>query len=480
MADASDLVLYNTLSKKEERFVPGHAGRVNMFVCGQTVYDDAHLGHAKNYINFSVVARWLRHLNYSVMYVQNITDVDDKIIARARESGQDPIELARHFESRFLEDMESLDVKRDVDSYPRSHDYIEAIRVQVQQLLDMGYAYLLDGDVYYDVSRFKGYTALSGIRIDELARHRIEPKEGKRNPYDFALWKAAKPGEPSWKIKVSEAGKTAALDGRPGWHIEDTAITSVLFGPQYDIHGGATDLIFPHHTNEIAQAEAASGMAPFVRYWMHSGVLKVNGEKMSKSLGNFVRIRDLLKAHSAEALRLLVCSTHYRKEIDYTEKLMAAAEKRLRYIYGAFCVFYNMKESSGAGAADIDRIAGDLDRKFTAAMNSDLNTSLALTELCAAIESLKAFAESHEAADADAKARASEKVLELAGIFGILRSGAYKTALPEDARRLIAEREALRDRKLYTESDAVRDRLLGEYGIVVEDSEYGTIWYRNG
>ncbi len=477
MAVNPDLKIYNTLSRKEERFVPLHEGRVDMFVCGQTVYDDAHLGHAKNYIDFSIVARWLRHIGYEVRYVQNITDVDDKIIARAKEKGQDPIELARQFEARFFEDMDAIGVRKDVSGYPRSHDFMDEIKLQIQLLLDRGYAYVLDGDVYYDVARFADYAKLSGVKMEDLEKHRIEPREGKRNAYDFALWKASKPGEPSWKIEVTERGESVVLEGRPGWHIEDTAMTHSIFGAQYDLHGGAAELIFPHHSNEIAQAEAAFGKVPFVRYWMHAGVLRVNGEKMSKSLGNFIKIRDFLKKHVAESLRLLICSTHYRKEINYTDKLIGDAEKKLRYMYASLSLFYNMEEKSGAGAEDVANIANTLSANFHEAMNGDFNTSLALSELYRAIESLRGFAESNKSVDGEEKGRAIAKVLELAGILGILQGDSYKHKLPDKAVELIRQREGLRKEGKYKESDEIRDRIRKDYKIVVEDSEYGTLWY---
>ena len=328
-----DQIVYNTLSRAKENFKPINGRKVNMFVCGQTVYDDAHLGHAKNYINFDVIARWLRFTGYEVKYIQNITDVDDKIIRRAAEEGTDPIGLARRFESRFMEDMEAIGVRKSVDMYPRSHDYIPEMVSQIQLLIDKGYAYVLDGDVYYDVSKFSSYTKLSGMKLEDLEKHRIEPKEGKRNSYDFALWKASKPAEPKWDITLSYGGKEHSLSGRPGWHIEDTAITHAIFGEQYDLHGGAIELIFPHHTNEIAQAEAAFGVSPFVKYWLHSGIMLIKGEKMSKSLKNFVRIRDILNKFDAESVRLFVLSTHYRKDMAYSEELLREASSRLGYMY---------------------------------------------------------------------------------------------------------------------------------------------------
>jgi cysteinyl-tRNA synthetase len=478
MEKPSKLIVYNTLSRKEEEFMPMKKGHVGMFVCGQTVYDDAHLGHAKNYINFDIIVRWLRHIGYEVRYVQNITDVDDKIIASAKEKGEEPLALARHFEKRFFEDMDAIGVRKNVDMYPRSHDYIGAIGEQIQLLLDKGYAYPLDGDIYYNVAKFKEYTELSGVTIDDLEKHRIEPKKGKINVYDFALWKAAKQGEPSWKIKISYKGKEAELDGRPGWHIEDTAMTWKILGEQYDMHGGAKELIFPHHTNEIAQSEAAFGKRPFVRYWIHTGVLKVNGEKMSKSLKNFITIRELLKKHSAEALRLLVASTQYSNEINYTDKLMAEAEKRLRYIYAAFSIFYNMntsKENDEGADAIIER----LEKDFADAMDNDFNTPLALMKLSSAIDGLRQFAEMNKKIDEKTKKRAVGRILELVGIFGILQTDTYKEKLPAEAGELIKKREELRKAKDFGESDRIRSLLRQRYGIIVEDSDYGPIWYRD-
>ena len=243
------LRIFNTMTKKKEVFRPLGGGRkVTMFVCGQTVYDDAHLGHAKNYVNFDVIVRFLRHSGYEVNYVQNITDVDDKIIERASEQVKDPMKLAEHFTKRFFEDMQNLNVKQSVSKYPKSTDYMRQIIDQIETLLKKGYAYTVDGDVYFDVKKFKDYTKLSRMKLEDLEKHRIEPDWRKRNSYDFSLWKSAKGGEIAWD---SPWGR-----GRPGWHIEDTSMTVAIFGPQYDIHGGANELIFPHHTNEIAQAEA--------------------------------------------------------------------------------------------------------------------------------------------------------------------------------------------------------------------------------
>ncbi len=472
------LFVYNTLSRSKEKFEPISGKKVNMFVCGQTVYDDAHLGHANMYIFFDVVARWLRHSGYDLRYVQNITDIDDKIIRRAKEAGKDPIELARYYEARFLEDMDAIGVKKGVSEYLRSHDYIDAIRSHIQLLLDKGYAYAIGDDIYYNVAKFKDYTKLSGVKLDELEKHRIEPNPDKINVYDFSLWKAATPGEPSWKIKLAIEGKDRELSGRPGWHIEDTAMTHETFGPQYDLHGGGSDLIFPHHTNEIAQAEAAFGKKPFVKYWMHVAVMNMKGVKMSKSLRNFITIRELLKSYDSEALRLLFLSTHYRKGVDYTEALMKDAAKRLSYMYIALGMFYNMKGGKSGDDDTVGGIVAELDKNFSDAMNDDFNTPLAQSTLMKAINQLRNFAESHVSVDKDVKDKAMKKVLELSATLGVLEKDAYKESIPDDAKQLIKKREELRKQGKFGDADAIRAELKEKNGISLEDTEYGTIWYR--
>jgi len=479
MQKQNKLVVYNTLSRSEEEFIPLNAGRVNMFVCGQTVYDDAHLGHAKNYINFATIARWLRKLGYVVKYAQNITDVDDKIIARAKERGIEARELASFYEKRFMDDMEKLGIKKDVDIYPRSHDYIETIREQIQLLLDKGYAYLIDNDVYYDVSKFKDYTKLSGMKIEELNKHRIESREGKINTYDFSLWKAAKEGEPNWEIALKYKGEERKVAGRPGWHIEDTAMTYAIFGPQYDLHGGANELIFPHHTNEIAQAEAAFGKVPFVKYWLHSGTLNMKGVKMSKSLRNFVKIGEFLERYNVEVLKLLVFSTHYRKEIEYDDALAKEAEKRVNYIYAAFGIFYNMgEETQTEGDGEINSAIDVLAEEFTTAMNSDFNTPLALTRLIQTVNLLRDFAGKYETVGKDSKKRAVTTVLEFANLLGLLESDRYKEPISDEVKALVARREAFRKERKFEESDAIRKELKEKHRIIIEDTEYGVVWYK--
>lgn len=285
--------LYNTLTREKEIFKPIKENRVKMFVCGPTVYDHSHIGHARTYISFDMIARYLKYKGFSVFYLQNVTDIDDKILKRAQESSSDPQELARKFEEKYTEDMKVLGVEN-VNLYARATDHIPEIIQQIETLLSKGFAYETENGVYFDESKFSEFGKLSNRRIEDLNVHRISPDSNKRNPGDFVLWKK-KDDEPFWDSPWGS--------GRPGWHIEDTAISEEYFGPQYDIHGGGLDLIFPHHEAEIAQMESASGKKPMVRYWMHTGFLNVMGEKMSKSLGNFITIKDLLQEYSPEVFR---------------------------------------------------------------------------------------------------------------------------------------------------------------------------------
>ncbi len=315
------------MTREKEELNTLFADKIKLFVCGPTVYDDAHIGHGRTYISFDTIKRYLEFKGYSVFYLQNITDIDDKIINRAKESGVDSKLLAEKFEKRFIEDMAALNVNN-VNYFARATDHIDEILDQIQRLIDKGFAYVTETGVYFEVAKFEDYGKLSNRKLEDLETHRIDIDSSKKSPHDFALWKNREApeyaGEPVWD---SPWGK-----GRPGWHIEDTAITEKYFGPQYDIHGGGLDLIFPHHDSEIAQMEAVSGKEPLVQYWMHTGFLNVSGEKMSKSLGNFITIRDLLKEYSGDTFRLLVLLTHYRSPIDFSEVSLHQAERNVSRI----------------------------------------------------------------------------------------------------------------------------------------------------
>jgi len=315
------LKIYNTLSGKKELFKPRKGKQVNMFVCGPTVYDYSHIGHARLFVTFDVFAKYLKHIGYKVFYLQNITDIDDKIIGRAREKGVLPKALSSAFEKEYIKDMKALGIDS-VSKYAKATSYVKEIISQVKRLMEKGYAYEISGDgIYYEISKFKNYGKLAGrTALDaEDAVSRIDYSKNKRNRGDFCLWKFKEhESEPSWRSPWGH--------GRPGWHIEDTAITEKFFGPQYDIHGGALELLFPHHQAEVSQMEAISGKSPMVNYWMHVGVLTVNGQKMSKSLGNFIATGDFLKRHSPAQLRFFVAKNLWRSLVDYSESTMIEAQ----------------------------------------------------------------------------------------------------------------------------------------------------------
>ena len=458
------LKVFNTLSRRRETFKPMHGKQVRMFVCGQTTYDDAHVGHAKTYVQFDIIARWLKHLGYDVFYVQNITDVDDKLIKRAQEKGVAPLSLAKHHTRRFLEELEALKVKRNVDLFPKTSDYIPQMVDQIKTLIEKGYAYVVDGDVYYDVSKFKDYTKLSRMSVEELKKHRIEPDPRKRNTFDFTLWKSQKPGELAWD---SPWGK-----GRPGWHIEDTAMTVAIFGPQYDLHGGGGDLIFPHHTNEIAQAEAATGKKPFVKYWLHAGLLNIKGAKMSKSLRNFVTIREALSRNDPEVLRLYYASTHYRKPIDFDEKELERPKAELEYLYNTLRNVKHAASTEGVSLKEIATLLAEEKENFTDAMNNDFNTPLAFTHLYTLARRINKIISkqkiSQELAD-----RIIQTFREFGGILGILQKEVIiEEKLPKKVEKLIQRREEARKNKDWKTADRIREEVK-KLGYLLEDTPEG-------
>ncbi|MDO8565160.1 MAG: cysteine--tRNA ligase [bacterium] len=359
------LKLYNTLTGSLEDFQPLLADKVKMFVCGPTVYDYAHIGNAKTYTQFDLVARILSYLGYNVTYLQNITDIDDKIINRATERGIDPTELAEEYEEYYLADMKSLN-NESVSKYARAHDYIPQIVSQVKRLLDQDFAYKISDGYYFDIKAFADYGKLSGrssLKPDDSVS-RIDENPEKKNSGDFCLWKFRKEGEPFWPSDLGE--------GRPGWHIEDTAITETEFGPQYDIHGGAVDLIFPHHEAEIAQMESISGLKPFVRYWLHTGFLNIDSAKMSKSKDNFLTIRDVFKkGFPPLSLRYLFLLSHYRTPVNFTWEALEAAQN----------AYKKLKDFVSKGTSDIGVVDEAYKAKFKEKLENDLNTPQALAVL---------------------------------------------------------------------------------------------------
>jgi cysteinyl-tRNA synthetase len=449
------LRVYNTLTRQIEPFQPIHGNRVNLFVCGPTVYDFPHLGNGKTYTQFDFIVRYLRFRGYDVFYLQNITDVDDKIIDRARVRGVSWEALAREFEQVYRDDMAALH-NTGVDQYARATDYIPAIVEQVKTLLEQGYAYRTSDGIYFEIARFAEYGKLSGRRElraeDSLSR--IDESGAKRAWNDFCLWKAPKPGEPVWETEIGP--------GRPGWHIEDTAITESHFGPQYDVHGGAVDLIFPHHEAEIAQMEAASGQAPLVRYWLHTGFLNINAQKMSKSLGNMPTIRGTLERYDYRVLRFFFLSAHYRSPLDFSEGALEQAKSGLRRIDEfLFNVDPTRDDEDETGA--VAQVRAEVYRE----LDDDFNTPRALAAVFEFIRNRNTQGQAGQAT--------YQLFQELNRLFDFMQFDRDKGA--DEIAALIAEREQYRARKEFAQADAVRDRLQG-LGIQVYDTKDGVKWRR--
>lgn len=443
-----------------------------MFVCGPTVYDQSHIGHARTYLAYDIIARYLRASGYSVFYLMNITDIDDKIINHANASGEDPLALADRFAKEFFRDMEALGISS-VNLYAKASEHVPEIITQISMLIGRGYAYQVDGDVYFDVSKFPEYGKLSGQNIEQLSVHRIDPDSRKRNVVDFALWKSQKPGEPAWD---SPWGK-----GRPGWHIEDTAITATYFGPQYDIHGGGLDLVFPHHEAEIAQAEAATQIKPFVKYWLHGGLLTVSGERMGKSMGNFVTIHELLQKHDAEALRLYYAMRHYRTQLEFDEAGIAQAEEvidRLRSVYRQFSAILEtsggLKEESVQN--EVERITSRAMRSFIESMDDNFNTPRALAALIAYAKDVESLA------DRKLSRQSVELILHtfdyFGEVFGILQPVNRRQGkrFDELVNLVVRMREEARKGGDWERADRIRDQLR-KVGIALEDTPTGARWY---
>ncbi|MBW6509036.1 MAG: cysteine--tRNA ligase [Desulfuromonadales bacterium] len=478
------LRVYNTLSGKKEDFEPLEPGKVKMYVCGVTVYDYCHIGHARANIVFDVIFRYLQYIGFDTTYVRNYTDVDDKIINRANERGIPSQELAEEFIRAFDEDMDALGLVKPTHE-PRATAYIGEIIDICQQLIDKGLAYEAGGDVYYQVDGFPDYLKLSKRNKDEmLAGARIAPGELKRNPMDFALWKSAKPGEPSWDSPWGP--------GRPGWHIECSAMSSSLLGDSFDIHGGGRDLIFPHHENEIAQSEGASGK-PFVKYWIHNGFVNVNQEKMSKSLGNFFTIRDILKVYDAEVVRFFILTAHYRSPIDFSDHNLKEARTGLSRFYEALQSAEHTTAAIPADpAAPPSTLGAELKQQFVEAMNDDFNTALAIAYLFEGVRTInrliatKKFTKKPELVAQVKDLHAT--IIELGSVLGILGSQpaewlervrmaglAGLDISKEEIEALINERLVARQIKDFERSDQIRSE-LEERGIELLDSREGTSW----
>jgi cysteinyl-tRNA synthetase len=461
------LRVYNTLTRKKEDFRTLEPGAVRMYVCGVTVYSDAHVGHAMSALVFDIIRRYLEYRGYRVRHVMNYTDVDDKIINRANELGEDPLKLAQRYIDEYNQDLRDLNVLP-ATANPRATQTMKEIQAMVQGLIDKGYAYPAEnGDVYFRVTKDPGYGKLSGRKLEDMqSQGRIEVGEEKENPMDFALWKASKPGEPAWD---SPWGK-----GRPGWHIECSAMNLAELGEQIDIHGGGNDLIFPHHENEIAQSESFTGKQ-FARYWIHNGMLQLGGEKMSKSLGNIIKIKDFLKQRDPDVMRMLVLSSSYRAPLMLTDETQDAAEKSLSRLRSAF-----KSASESATGLPADAISGfaaqgeNTRKAFMEAMDDDFNTPLALAAL---FELVKAVNTARDQGASNEQLRPAQDVLrELTGVLGLrLEEKAGSGNTDKFIELLVQVRSEVRKQKLWPLSDLIRDRLK-ELGVALEDSKEGTTW----
>ncbi|MEN8109050.1 MAG: cysteine--tRNA ligase [Pseudomonadota bacterium] len=461
------LKIHNSLSGKKEIFVPIEPGKVRMYVCGMTIYDYCHLGHARVMVVFDVVVRYLRSRGYDVTYVRNITDIDDKIIKRANENGETITDLTNRFTRIMHEDAEALGILPP-DIEPRATTSMQEIIAMIEALVEKGYAYQgNNGDVYYDVSRFENYGQLSGKKLEDLrAGERVAVDESKDDPLDFVLWKAAKPEEPSWPSPWGE--------GRPGWHIECSAMSTNCLGAHFDIHGGGMDLKFPHHENEIAQSEAATGES-FVNVWMHNGFVKVDEEKMSKSLGNFFTVREILKQYRAEEVRYFILASHYRSPLNYSQENLEQSKAALARLYTAL-------RGIQTGQVDLARCGSYID-VFKAAMDDDFNTP----EAIAVLFELARGINRQRDADPGMAADLAACLLQLGETLGLLqddpehylREGSDPNAISAvEIEALIARRLLARQNKDWAEADRIRDE-LDAAGVVLEDGASGTSWRRN-
>ncbi len=455
----------NTLSGQKEDFIP-QGDTVKMYVCGITPYSECHIGHAMSYVVFDVIYRYLEFKGYKVKYVQNFTDIDDKIIGRANNLGIAPRELAEKFITRYFEDMDALNIKR-VDIYPRATEEIPQIITMVQGLMDKGYAYSTDEGVYLRVQSVPGYGKLSHQSIDSLlAGARIEPGAAKEHPLDFALWKRAKPGEPSWESPWGE--------GRPGWHIECSAMSLKYLGNSLDIHGGGQDLVFPHHENEIAQSECFSGVVPFAKYWLHNGLVRLGEEKMSKSLGNLITIREALEQHTSDAIRLFILSSHYRSPLTYSEEGLEAAEKGADRLRQAACV--SQSSIPTPSVKEEERIlcpigSDSFRQRFIETMDDDFNTAQASAVLFDLAREIN-----RAASEGFGVEKSQQTLRELAGLLGLtLEEREVHLDAAPFIDLLVSLRSELRKEKQWKLSDRVRDS-LSEKGIALEDTPQGTVW----
>ena len=483
------LKIYNTQTKRKEEFAPLSEGKVGLYVCGITAYDVCHVGHARSAVVFDVVVRYLRERGYAVTYVKNFTDVDDKIIEKANRLGLGIAAIAERYIAEHDEDMCALGVAPPTVA-PRATENIDGMIRLIQRLVDSGLAYVVDGNVYYAVERFRSYGKLSGRSTEELlAGARVEVNERKQNPLDFALWKASKAGEPFWESPWGT--------GRPGWHIECSVMSQRYLGEQFDIHGGGADLIFPHHENEIAQSEGATGK-PLAAYWMHNGFVRVNSEKMSKSLGNVFTIKEILRNYHPEVLRLFMLQGHYRSPLDFSNEAMEEARSGLNRLYGTLKSARDLGAAAGAAqrgstASRGEEISGrlaELERNFHAAMEDDFNTARAIGHLFETSRYLNGCFAGKAASGATAPLMAEILAVfdKIGAVLGLLREEPDAYFRQDRERRiaqlgldvgeiehLLEERTKARAQKDWRRADEIRE-LLAARKVVIQDSPSGTVW----
>jgi len=494
------LRIYNSLSRQKEDFLPVENGKVKMYVCGMTVYSDAHIGHARTYFAFDVIRRYFEYKGFEVTYVQNITDVDDKIIVAANRERVDALEYSRAFADRCLGDLDNLGIRR-ADLYPKASETIPDMIEMSKKIIEKGYGYESDCDAYFSVENFKDYGKLSGQRLDEMKVGTCSlTGEKKHNPFDFALWKKAKPGEPSWN---SPWGK-----GRPGWHIECSAMSAKYLGLPFDIHGGGMDLRFPHHENEIAQAEAATGKK-FVNYWMHIGLLTINGEKMSKSLGNIINVKDLLKTWDPEVIRFFFAKTHYRSPPDFSEKAIKNAEKGLNRIHRLKGKLEDLSKYASV-KIDVSKLAedrkiyhniiDDFKVRFEQAMDDDINTPEAVAIIFDFINKSNRYFENYKNPDAELCKYALDTLVNLGSVLTLFQpkieqGDSKRDSLLKNIQKILIKyekevggksieelidmlleiREDARKKKDWGKSDNIR-RELEKIGFEIQDTSDGSTW----
>jgi cysteinyl-tRNA synthetase len=493
--------IYNTLTRKKDPFLPFEAGKVKMYVCGMTVYSDAHIGHARTYVAFDVIRRYFEYKGNTVFYVKNITDVDDKIIAAANKQGIDPLVYSKQFTDRCLNDLDALGVRR-ADLYPKASEAIPEMIQMIEQIIQNGHGYVADGDVYFSVESFSDYGKLSGQNIAEMKKGaRIEPGDLKRNPLDFALWKKAKPGEPVWSSPWGA--------GRPGWHIECSAMSCSILGPTFDIHGGGMDLQFPHHENEVAQAEAATGQQ-FARYWMHIGLLTINGEKMSKSIGNIINIKDLLQSWDAEVLRMFFAQAHYRSPPDFSEKALADVEKGRERLYRVKERLQEYAKDASAQEPSLSKLKEpekqylkmikEFQGEFEAAMDDDFNTPKAFASLFEFVNKSNRFFEQHPKPNPELCRHALDVYLKTGMVLTVFQPQTH-TPMKKDSeiintlqtllqtygktldtptvdallQALLETRHDARKKKDYKAADDIR-KSLESLGFEIQDTTNGSVW----